>query len=405
MKKNKTKHITKIKIAFCFLFGLMLFPTNIKSLLIIVTGIFVLINFFMNNNKFDKKYFLSNSFYFLILLATISFSSNLNTASLKIQTMLSLVVFPLMFSLFNNNDKQILLNFTFKYLWIYIIGVFLYNTITFLWFYSTIPNYSFLGMSYHLKNFINHNIGKYGIHPIYMSMHCCIAIIFSLKLFFTLKKRYIKVILLILNLILFFFLLIYARKGPIIAFIITLITWSYLDHKKHLKYNLLFVLGLTILFLMIPTTRNRFLELTKIEKAVDNSSSSNIRYIIYSNSLTLIKEAPFLGYGIGDYEQELRKTYSKNAPFLLDGVYNSHNQYLSFILIGGILLFLAFLVYYTKNFIIAIQAKNTLLILIMVFYGVMMVFENILERENGVIFFSFFINFFAIKNYINFEKE
>ena len=365
MRKTEIKHINRIKIAFCFLFGLILFPSNIKSLIIIVTGILVLVNFFMNNNKFDKKYFISNSFYFLILLSTIFYSNNLNIASLKIQTMLSLVAFPLMFSLLNYKDKQVLLSFIFKYLWIYIIGVCLYNVIPFLWFYSTIPNYSFLGMSYHFKNFIIHDIGKYGIHPIYMSMHCCLAILFSLKLFLTNKKRYEKVLLLILNLILFFFLLMYARKGPIIAFIVTLFTWSYLENKKYFKYNLLFIFSLIILFSMIPTTRNRFLELTKIEKAtVDKPSSSNIRYTIYGNSLNLIKQAPLFGYGIGDFQEELRKTYKKNASFLLKGTYNSHNQYISFLLIGGIVLFFAFIFFYIKHFILAIQAKNKILILI-----------------------------------------
>ncbi|WP_339882046.1 O-antigen ligase family protein [Polaribacter vadi] len=399
MGKNKKNYISIITIAFGFLFGLMLFPSNIKSLIIIITGIFVLVNFFQNKNTFDKKYFLSNSYYFIILLITFLYTKDLNTASLKVQTMISLVAFPLIFSLFNKNDKQVLIEYKFNYLWIYIIGVVLYNTIPFLWFYSIIPNYSFLGMSYHLKNFIMNNIGKYGIHPIYMSMHCCLAVLFSLKLFLSLKKKYVKILLLFLNLILFFFILIYARKGPIIAFLITLVTFFYVEKRKYLKYNLLIVFGLIVLLSLIPTTRNRFLELAKVEKmTVDDSSSSNIRYTIYKNSIILVKEAPFLGYGIGDYQQELNKLYKKNAPILLDNAYNSHNQYLGFLLIGGIILLVTFLFYFCEKFVIAFQTNNTLLILVLVFYGIAMLFENILERENGVIFFAFFINFFSLKN-------
>ncbi|WP_171032356.1 O-antigen ligase family protein [Polaribacter aestuariivivens] len=398
MNSSKSIYIALIQIAFGLLFGLMLFPSNVKSIVIIVTSIFVLINFFSSKNTFDKNYFLSNTFYFFVLLFTLLFSNNLDVAFLKIQTMLSLIVFPLIFSLLNNEAKKRLIKFKINYFWIYIISVVVYNTIPFLWFYSGIPNYSFLGMSYHLKNFIMNNIGKYGIHPIYMSMHCCIAVIFSIKVFLFIKKKYKKILLLILNLIIFFFLLIYARKGPIIALIITLIFFSYLEYRKYFKYNLILIFGLITLFSLIPTTRNRFLELSKMSTTtVDGSSSSNIRYTIYNNSIELIKNAPFLGYGIGDYQEELNKSYQKNAPILLEKKYNSHNQYLGFLLIGGVLLLVSFLSFYGKKIILAYKTNNTLLISILIFYGVTMLFENILERENGVIFFALFINFFSLK--------
>lgn len=404
MGKTQINFITILKIAFGFLFGLMVFPSNIKSIVIILTGVLVLVNFIKNKKSFDKKYFLSNSLFFLVLVGTIFFSSNIDEASLKIQTMLSLLAFPLIFSLLNDSDKQGLIKLKKHYLLIYIIGVLLYNIIPFLWFYSGIPNYSFLGMSYHFKNFIMNNIGKYGIHPIYMSMHCGIALIFSLRLFLFVKKKYEKLVLLFLNLMLFFFLLIYARKGPIIAFIITLVIVSFLDYRKYLKYNLLFIFGLTVTFFLIPTTRDRFLELTKIQKTtIDVTSSSNTRFEIYKNSFSLIKKSPFLGYGIGDYQEELDKVYQNNAPVLLNGVYNSHNQYLGFLLIGGVLLLFTFLFYLSHKFNLAFKTNNTLLLSILVFYSIMMLFENILERENGVIFFSFLINFFSLKNLIRNE--
>ena len=154
MGKTQINFITILKIAFGFLFGLMVFPSNIKSIVIILTGVLVLVNFIKNKKSFDKKYFLSSSLFFLVLVGTIFFSSNIDEASLKIQTMLSLLAFPLIFSLLNDSDKQGLIKLKKYYLLIYIIGVLLYNIIPFLWFYSGIPNYSFLGMSYHFKNFI-----------------------------------------------------------------------------------------------------------------------------------------------------------------------------------------------------------------------------------------------------------
>jgi len=69
-------------------------------------------------------------------------------------------------------------------------------------------------------------------------------------------------------------------------------------------------------------------------------------------------------------------------------------------LIGGLGLLISFLIFYGKNLMIALQSNNIYLILILIFYGVMMFFENILEREHGVIFFSLFLNFFAFNKVI-----
>jgi O-antigen ligase len=46
----------------------------------------------------------------------------------------------------------------------------------------------------------------------------------------------------------------------------------------------------------------------------------------------------------------------------------------------------------------AIRLNNQLLILLLLFYGMVMFTENILEREAGVIFFAFFLNFFGLKS-------
>ena len=67
-------------------------------------------------------------------------------------------------------------------------------------------------------------------------------------------------------------------------------------------------------------------------------------------------------------------------------------------LIGGIPLLLVFVVMFGLNMVYAIRFNNQLLILLIFFYSIVMFTENILEREDGVIFFSFFLNFFALKS-------
>jgi O-antigen ligase len=111
-----------------------------------------------------------------------------------------------------------------------------------------------------------------------------------------------------------------------------------------------------------------------------------------------------LGYGIGDYNDKLSiKNKEEGYINLFEERYNAHNQYLSFLLIGGVLCLFSFLFMIYENIIKAIHTNNHVLVLIITLFGIVMLTENILERENGVIFFSLFLNFFGLKNYYNLD--
>ena len=75
------------------------------------------------------------------------------------------------------------------------------------------------------------------------------------------------------------------------------------------------------------------------------SNSFGIRFVIYKNASELIKEFPFFGYGIGDYNDKLKESYKKNNPSL-EVYYNSHNQYISFLLVGGLFLLLLYFIFF-----------------------------------------------------------
>jgi O-antigen ligase len=317
--------------------------------------------------------------------------------------MASLLVFPVLISLFSQNDVNKIFRKIKSYLLVYIIAVSLFNIVPFFWYLITQDTLEEITRHYPFVIMID--FGKYSIHPIYISMHTCIAILFSLYVFNETKSRIRKLLLVILISSLVLFLIIYLRKGPVLALVVTLIVWSFFKKKVYLKYNILLVLFLIGLFTIIPKTRNRFMEFINIGTAgLENSSSTNIRLTIYKNAFQLIKKEPLFGYGIGDYNSTLKNSYKKNAVFLLDKEYNSHNQYISFALIGGLTLLFFVIYLFYKNIIVAISSNNILLFLILVFYGVMMFFENILERENGVIFFAFFLNLFSLKNHFKLEK-
>jgi O-antigen ligase len=399
----KTDILTLVKILLGFVFGIMLFPGILKPIIIILFSISILFLSYSRGFKINKILFFFNSAVYISILFTLFYTSNYTEASSKLQTTLSLLVFSLMFSLLKKEEVIAIFKDIKIYLCIYIISTCLYNVIPFLWLYIT--HYTLEDVIKHYPLIIIKDIGKYSIHPIYMSMHCAIAILFSIYIYKTLKLRRLKLSIIFIKIILLFFLIIYARKGPILALLSILFFWSLFNERKKRKHYLLALIGFSILMISIPKTRNRLVELVKIEEATSiDSNSTNIRVSIYKNAFLLIKNEPFFGYGIGDYNNQLKLTYKKNAPYLLSKQYNSHNQYLSFLLIGGIPLLLIFLcmIYYNLN--LSFNNNNTLSIIVIGFYCLVMLSENILERENGVIFFSFFLNFFSLKNYIKSEE-
>tara|TARA_B110000908_G_scaffold31475_1_gene37432 strand:+ start:475 stop:1227 length:753 start_codon:yes stop_codon:yes gene_type:complete len=243
------------------------------------------------------------------------------------------------------------------------------------------------------------DLGKFGIHPIYLSIHCCLAILFSAFIYKPIQNKNLKLILVFINIVLMFFLIIYARKGPLLAIIITSLLWVLSENKKNVKLKIISIISLSLLLFLIPKTRNRFSEIFTINNSKSiESNSFGIRLVIYKNASELIKESPFFGYGIGDYNDTLKESYKKNNPSL-EVYYNSHNQYISFFLIGGLFLLLLYFIFLYSNVKIAIKKRNVHSLIILCFYSIVMLSENILERENGVIFFSFFLCFFSLNNY------
>ncbi len=396
---KSSKRLTIVKITLGVLFALVLLPSNIKSIAILLFGMAVLINSLQRKWHFDKRFFITNGLIYIVLASTYFYSSNEEYGQRKIMQMASLIVFPFVFAMLTKSESKAIFNDLKRYLWIYLLGVFLFNIIPFLWFWGV--HYSFVEMIEHFATVLRVKMGKFGIHPIYLSMHCCIAILFSFYILRELQSKIKIAAVLAIDISLVLFLLLYAKKGPLIALIIVFSLFVVFQRKqKLLKPYLIAVITLIFLTIAIPNTRNKFVELLKIENIEQGEiTSTNIRYTIYETAENLILEAPFTGYGIGDYNDALIKSYKEEGNQLLaDAKYNSHNQYLSLLLIGGIVLLLVFVFMIGMNLVYAIRFNNQILILFLVFYAIVMFTENILERESGIIFFAFFLNFFGLKS-------
>ncbi|MEP0263376.1 O-antigen ligase family protein [Dokdonia sp.] len=400
------KRLTIVKIALGILFALVVLPSNMKAIAILLFGVAVLINSLQRKWHFDKRFFITNGLLYVAIAVTYFYSDNQEYGQRKLLQMASLIVFPFVFAMLTKAEsKEIFKNLT-TYLWIYVIGVFLFNVISFLWFFGM--HYSFPEMMEHFGTILRVKMGKFNIHPIYLSMHCSIAILFSFYILRELRSKVKIATILGIDITLVLFLLLYAKKGPLIALIIVFSLFVVFQRKqKLLKPYLIAITTLIFLTIVIPKTRDRFVELLKIENLDKGEiTSTNIRYTIYDTAQKLIVASPLTGYGIGDYNDVLQEKYTQDGNLLLaERKYNAHNQYFSLLLIGGVISLIIFLCTTGMNLVYAIRFNNQLLILLLVFYAIVMFTENILEREAGIIFFAFFLNFFSLKSLYTSEEN
>lgn len=398
--------IKLVKFSIAILFALVILPSNMKAIAILIFGITTLSLLIRRKWSFDRNFFITNGLFYLVVAITYLYSDNTEYAIKKLQTMASLLVFPFIFAMISKQEMKSIFKNECKYLWIYIASVFLFTTVTFIWFFVT--KYSWIEMMVHFQTVLMEKIGKFNIHPIYVSMHCSAAILCSFYLLKKVKSKFWIVVLLLMDSVLLSFLLLFAKKGPIIALLVVFTLYILFQYKKgYFKLYLLAAGMLVVLTIAIPKTRERFVELFSIENLDKGSvTSTNIRYTIYVTAKNLIAQNPITGYGIGDYNYVLKDKYKEDGHSILqEGAYNAHNQYLSMMLIGGIFLVIAFIFMFGMNMVYAIRFNNQLFILLIVFYSIVMFTENILEREDGVIFFAFFLNFFALKSLYVREEE
>jgi hypothetical protein len=364
-------------------------------------GLYLLATIFskvMDKETFRWNYFLLNSSLFFLYLISLFYTEDLSYGIRKVSTGAALILFPFVIASMSKRCLTYILARRYTLMWYFIIATLILNIGAFIIF-ST--RYSFEDVILHFINIIRSDISGWKIHPIYLSMHIGVSMIFSL--FLVQRKLNWKklIILIIINLVFISFLLIMIKKGPIVALII--VAAYLISMFKNKKLYVVFglgVLGLLSVIIFNPKVNERFSELLQVQDADSlMTNSTNIRYSIFKCATSVIPNAGIFGYGIGDGKNQLVDCYKEDVQFLAINKYNSHNQFLGIILNVGYLGLLIFAVFLLYHLIRAFYNKNYLFIALLLFYCIVMFSENILERENGVLYFSFFLNLFLMLDY------
>ncbi|WP_158211826.1 O-antigen ligase family protein [Polaribacter tangerinus] len=388
---------------FVFFSFFPLLPFKIKGLPVFVFACFAFFVFKKKEKKFDFIY-LINSLLFILYIGSLFYSENIQLGLSLLETTLSLIIIPLIFTLYSGYKKTaktiLREEFTFKY--IYIISSFILSILIFI---ISFQYGNYISTKIELSKFLSRlNTGFFWIneHPIYLSIYLSLSLLIIVSIF---KNSKIKVLLLVIGLFQFFILLLLSRKGVIISFLISSIL-LFLITQKRKKTGLLFIMFFFLIssffvFKFTPDTIKRFKEVFDIKSynKVEKNSSTSVRYGVYNCALEKISESLMIGYGIGDVQNELQDCYKSKSKVLVSENLNSHNQYFGILLSVGVLGLIIFIIPLVINLKLFFIRKDYLAFSILLMFVMFMFFENILDRQSGVILFSFLFNFYTFKNY------
>lgn len=347
-----------------------------------------------------KAVFFKSTLLFYPFLLSLAYSDNLSAGFSGIQHMLPLFLLPaLIFFLLRCLTKKQLDQLLLVYLCGCVIHM-IYLQVSFfeLGLFKNVQKVTFSRLPYREAVM---NLEYESLHPTYVSLWYCFAICLALKKLLSGEAIYIKMVWMVCIALFLATIVLLSSRIAMLCVVFIFLYYLFSIKKRGPKILMLvaftFVLALSVK--KISFISSRFIEEFKHTELVapigKNHNSVNIRIGIYQCAIQIIEQNIWFGTGIGDVQDELNSCYSQFATdaYKLDN-YNSHSYFLHSWLVAGIIGFLAFCYMIWYFFRIAIDSNSSLYICFLVIIFMGMLFENILSRNHGVLFFSIFNTLF-----------
>ena len=394
-----------------FNFGVLLFsvsillPFNFRNIPFLIFSL-VAIYFFckpkLNSQKKYLKILIINILYFVFMFISIFYTDNFSEGTENLLSISPMLIMPLTFyAVYTRNKVKTALIQNRFYELFFISTILFFSAILI---YSLFKGFFTKTYLLHYPERITVKLGKYSMHPLYASMLVVISLIFSTSIYKTLKHRFTKILFFISIVFLFCQLILLARKSPIlISAIIFIFYFISLKSRKALGCFILTLIVFAILIFSNQLLKERFFEFISaiLNPDLNNLGSTSTRLRIYNFSLEAISKAPIFGYGIGDVKDVLSKFYIENNSTY----FNSHNQFLGAWLSCGIMGFVSLLSIFVISFKKAVKSRDFIYFSVLFLFFTMALIENFIEKQNGILLFSFLINFFAFKEADNYKKK
>ncbi len=373
-----------------FLFCLVVFTLplkhNFNSISIILLLIFSLGNFYVKRDKIklDFKNGKWLILFFSVGLLAMIYTENNKIGFQHLTKILPLLVFPIAFSIVKFQEKQ-----KNKILWVFCISCLIASIFLFiinLYTYSNNPISNVWYYSGYTENL--------DIHPAYYILFLIFNVFFLFEELLKSTSQKKTIMISIFGLVfLIQILFLQSRIGLISFFITSLIYFSTTIRKIRKKYIL-------VIFLLVSISLLIAYYFNFLNRFVAIPDSINERVTIWQGWWNVFRESPFFGYGTGDAQQALDQgNYLLGNDFFIFYKYNTHNQYLDILLRYGIAGFSVFLLMLFQSYKIAYQNRNALLLIFLILICIFFLTENILQRQHGIVFFSFFYLLLSDQNF------
>ena len=360
---------------------------------VVLLSLFVFVNFFVRKGKLNKLPLpaLGLIALFVCYSFSLSYSENLAIGVNSLMQKLSFVFLPLAFVFaemdwFKEDKKRVLMY------------VFTYSLSLFVLLRLGVAVYRFVFVSNSLYHFFSASFIP--VHRGYLAMYVLLALAFIYSERSVAKPCWMKVAnvissLLVISAILFT----QSRAGMLMLALLVLAIWIDVTFvRKRLILGASFALVTLLfaggLFAFLPNKYNR------ISSTIQDARDGNVmgaRAWTNKAAWQVIQDNPIIGVGIGDRVDQMGVKYENMGKFKIrDRQLNPHNQFLDIqMTVGtvGTLLYLSILLIP----ICMARYRNWMSVSLVLIVAVSSLLESILERQMGIVFFSFFILIFTCK--------
>ena len=220
-------------------------------------------------------------------------------------------------------------------------GYSLYSLMNLFTYFGCVSVLICLGIMSYKMLFLSHNVlnseseFSFFLHRGYQAIYWCIGFFWCLYICITHESKYHFLVLAFILLIGTFFTF---SKAGIICLVLGLIYFLFLLAYRFRMYkivvaSILFIISTFISINLItpkPAARLNTMFNSLFYGSTEANDSNNVRLLVWSASIDIIKKEPFTGVGTGDVKNSLRiRNIESGNHHLAEKEYNSHNQFLN----------------------------------------------------------------------------
>lgn len=256
--------------------------------------------------------------------------------------------------------------------------------------------------------FMNHNFSfPIEMHATYLSMYVAFSIIVFSCLLAAEKTARMKTVYITCIALLSAGLLQLSSRAVFIALLVVIvIVFPFLLFRGRRRVWFIIIsvaLSALLLFMIdnIDSFKTRYLselkkDLTQKPTLIEVSEPRMARWKVI---IEMAKHSPVVGYGTGSEKNMLQQKYFEKKLYTsYIHQFNTHSEYLSFLLKTGIIGLALFIYVLYFGFARAWRMRDVYFLGFMVLISIVCVSENVLDLNKGIFFYGFFFSLFLLKD-------